>query len=214
MLFNKLNCFLVVHGPPLSLRWVEVESIHHNAIPHDILHIFLHFLHTCQLLPRLPIHKIIEDLLVSMLILGFRLNQRQFRRIHQIVKMGQVTSHFGDEIFLSIRFVEIMMINNVVDIFEIRSFVVIVQMVPTFLSNLLKSIPVFELLMIDVQSFQNIKYFKSVRDFMNLTVHNWNMHFFSSCSQEIGHNDASEESIVVSRLISNHKVTYFWDCFC
>ena len=128
--------------------------------------------------------------------------------------MCQITSHFSDKIFLSIRFVEIMMINDIVNIFEIGSFIVIIQVVPTILSHFLKSIPVFKLFMIYVQSFQNIKYFKSIRNLVNLTIHYWNMHFFSCCGQEVGHNDASEECVVVSRLISNNKMTYFWDCFC
>ena len=40
------------------------------------------------------------------------------------------------------------------------------------------------------------------------------MDFFWNRSKEIGHYDASEEGIVVCRLIADDKVLDFWDWFC
>lgn len=111
--------------------------------------------------------------------------------------MCKCTAHLGNKILLGNGLLIIMVVDNKVDFIDVCSCIMIIQVVPTLFPDLCKVPLVSKLLMIDLHFLQDGKYFKSVLNLMRHAIDDGHMYVFGGCREKVGHDDATEESVIV-----------------
>ena len=127
--------------------------------------------------------------------------------------MGEGWSHSAYQIIFGSQIAIVMMINYILNIFELRSGIMIIKTNPTLPIYRLDIFFIFQFQTIDLHSCENIPYLKSILHFLRVTVNDRHVHLFSGWSEKECKDDAAKESIIIYWGVANYEMIHFFYWF-